>query len=119
MLSAENFFAVCAGQWQADRIYHYPLRREIERSHTKFNAENFSSSFIPREFFKSDAAIEHLYGFAIAFATKSETGEEVSMCLKALFIPDTPIAYPEKLPKDPIAPSEITLVGFGLERREE
>jgi hypothetical protein len=127
MLSAENFFAVCAGQWQADRIYHYPLRREIERSHTKFNAENLtsgekhqiSSSFIPREFFKSDAAIEHSYGFAIAFATKSETGEEVSMCLKALFIPDTPIAYPEKLPKDPIAPSEITLVGFGLERREE
>jgi hypothetical protein len=113
MLSAEDFFAVCAGQWQTDRIYHYPLRGEVERSHTEFNAETLtsvekhqiSSSFIPREFFKSADAIEHSYGFAIAFDTKSETGEEVSMRLQALFVPDAIITYPDKLPKDPAAPA--------------
>jgi hypothetical protein len=112
MLSAQEFFAVCAGQWQTDRIYHYPLLGEVERSHTEFNAEiltspekhQISSSFIPREFFKSVDAIEHSYGFAIAFDTKSETGEEVSMRLQALFVPDNLITYPEKLPKDPLAP---------------
>jgi CpeS-like protein len=84
MLSAEDFFAVCTGQWQTDRVCHYPLRGEVERSHTKFNAETLtfvekhqiSSSFIPREFFKSADAIEHSYGFVIAFDTKSERREE-------------------------------------------
>jgi CpeS-like protein len=113
MLNTEDFFTACAGQWQTDRIYYYPLRGEVERSHTEFNAETLtsvekhqiSSSFIPGEFFKSDDAIEHCYGFAIAFDTKSETGEEVSMRLKALFVPDALITYPEKLPKDPAAPA--------------
>jgi CpeS-like protein len=113
MLSIEDFFAVCAGRWQTDRIYHYPLQGEVERSYTEFNAESLtfaekhqiSSSFIPREFFKSDQGIDSSYGFAISFETKSETGEEVSMRLKALFVTDEVLTYPEQLPRDPAAPA--------------
>jgi CpeS-like protein len=132
MLSAEEFFAICTGRWQTERIYHYPLQGEIERSHTEFNAETLtsvekhqiSSSFIPREFFKGEDAIEQSYGFAIAFDTVSETGEKVSMRLKALFVPDNLLTDPEKLPKDPTAPgmpisaevptSEEVIQGFYL-----
>jgi hypothetical protein len=69
MLSAEDFFAVCAGQRQTDRTCHYPLLGEVNRCHTESNAEiltsvekyQISSSFIPGEFFKSDEAIEYFY----------------------------------------------------------
>ncbi len=113
MLSIEDFFATCVGRWQTDRIYHYPLRGEVERSYTEFNAESLtfdekhqiSSAFIPREFFLSDGGIDAAYGFSIAFDTKSETGEEVSMRLQALFVPDQILTYPDRLPRDPAAPA--------------
>jgi hypothetical protein len=112
MLSVQDFFAVCAGRWQTDRIYHYPQRGEVERSHTEFNAESLtlvekhqiSSSFIPREFFKGEDGLAKSYGFAVSFDTVSESGEELSMRLQALFIPDDVLTYPEKLPKDSKAP---------------
>jgi CpeS-like protein len=113
MLRIEDFFATCVGRWQTDRIYHYPLRGEVERSYTEFNAESLtfdekhqiSSAFIPREFFLNEGGIDASYGFAIAFDTKSETGEEVSMRLKALFVPDRILTYPDRLPRDPAAPA--------------
>jgi hypothetical protein len=113
MLSIKDFFTVCAGRWQTDRIYHYPRRGEVERSYTEFNAESLtlpekhqiSSSFIPVEFFKGEDTMENSYGFGVSFETKSETGEEVSMRLTALFIPDDVINYPDRLPKDPLAPA--------------
>jgi CpeS-like protein len=113
MLSIKDFFTVCAGRWQTDRTYHYPRRGEVERSYTEFNAESLtlpekhliSSSFIPVEFFKGEDTIEHSYGFGVSFETKSETGEEVSMRLTALFVPDNVLNYPEKLPQDPAAPA--------------
>jgi CpeS-like protein len=113
MLSIEDFFATCVGRWQTDRIYHYPLRGEVERSYTEFNAESLtfdekhqiSSAFIPREFFLSEDGMDASYGFAVAFDTKSETGEEVSMRLKALFVPDRILTYPDRLPRDPAAPA--------------
>jgi CpeS-like protein len=112
MLSIKDFFAVCAGRWQTDRTYHYSHRSEVEHSYTEFNAESLtspekhqiSSAFIPPEFFKGEDTIEHSYGFGISFDTKSETGEEVSMRLKALFIPDALINHPEQLSQDPAAP---------------
>jgi CpeS-like protein len=69
MLSTEDFFAICVGRWQTDRIYHYHLHKEVERSYTEFNAKSLtfvekhqiSSSFIPREFFRID-----LLGFGLA-----------------------------------------------------
>jgi CpeS-like protein len=113
MLSIEDFFEICIGRWQTERIYHYPLQGAVERSYTEFNAESLtsvekhriSSAFIPPEFFRSAAGIDDAFGFAIGFATKSETGEEVSMQLGALFIPDTYLTYIERLPQDPAAPS--------------
>jgi hypothetical protein len=116
MLSIEDFFATCVGRWQTDRIYHYPLRGEVERSYTEFNAESLtlaekhqiSSAFIPREFFVGEDSIDASYGFAIAFDTKSETGEEVSMRLQALFVPDQILTYPDRLPRDPTAPATPT-----------
>jgi hypothetical protein len=113
MLSIKDFFTVCAGRWQTDRIYHYPREGEVERSYTEFNAESLtlpekhqiSSAFIPGEFFKGKDTLDRSYGFGISFDTRSETGEEVSMRLSALFIPDLELNYPEKLPKDPNAPA--------------
>ncbi len=112
MLSIEDFFAACSGLWKTERVYHYPLKEEIERSYTEFQVESLtanekhliSAAFIPPEFFKASHPVDRTYGFGISFETLSETGEEVSMRLKALFVPDNFLVNPEKLPVDPTAP---------------
>jgi hypothetical protein len=112
MLGIEDFFAACSGLWKTERIYHYPLEGEVERSYTEFKVQlltsvekhQISSAFIPSEFFKEASNSDQAYGFAISFETLSETGEEVAMCLKALFIPDDFLTYPERLPQDAAAP---------------
>jgi CpeS-like protein len=114
MLCIEDFFAACSGLWKTERVYHYPLKGEVERSYTEFNVQSLtspekhqiSSAFIPQEFFTEESSIEQTYGFAISFDTLSETGETVAMRLKALFIPDTYLTYPEKLPQDHNAPGK-------------
>jgi hypothetical protein len=114
MLCIEDFFAGCSGLWKTERIYHYPLKGEIERSYTEFNVQlltsaekhQISSAFIPREFFKEEDNAERAYGFAISFETLSETGEAVAMRLKALFVPDSYLTYPEQLPQDSAAPGK-------------
>jgi hypothetical protein len=106
MLSAEDFFAVCAGQWQTDRVYHYPRRGEVERSYTEFNAETLtslekhqiSSSFIPLEFFKSEVV------------------DQIRVLPETVRL-RTIITY--QRPAAGKVPTDIILVGFGLERREE
>jgi hypothetical protein len=112
MLGIEDFFAACSGLWKTERIYHYPLEGEVERSYTEFKVQlltsvekhQISSAFIPSEFFKEANNSDRAYGFAISFETLSETGEEVAMRLKALFIPDDFLTYPERLPQDAAAP---------------
>lgn len=112
MLGIEDFFASCSGLWKTERIYHYPLAGEVERSYTEFKAQSLtsiekhqiSSAFIPVEFFREAGNIDQAYGFAISFETLSETGEKVAMRLKALFIPDNFLTYPERLPRDAAAP---------------
>ncbi len=112
MLDVRDFFAGCSGLWKTERIYHYPLTGEVERSYTEFNVESLtsaekhqiSSAFIPREFFKEESATDLADGFAISFETLSETGEALSMRLKALFVPDNLLTYPERLPQDAAAP---------------
>jgi CpeS-like protein len=112
MLGIEDFFAACSGLWKTERIYHYPLEGEVERSYTEFKVQlltsvekhQISSAFIPPEFFKEASNSDRAYGFAISFETLSEKGEEVAMRLKALFIPDDFLTYPERLPQDAAAP---------------
>jgi hypothetical protein len=105
MLSFQDFFTACAGVWTTERTYHSILQGEIERSYTKFRATSLDQaekqqilSGLPRDSSFAGIKLDVMAiaqqpdatpGFAIAFDTRSETGEEVSMSLKALFLPDT------------------------------
>ncbi len=106
MLTFQDFFIACDGLWTTERTYHSVLEDAIERSYTEFRAETlnqaekqkilvgttptdstFSGIKIDVERGMNDPSA--CPGFAIAFETRSETGEEVSMSLTALFVPDT------------------------------
>lgn len=109
MLSFQDFFTNCAGLWKTERTYHSVLTGEVERSYTEFRASvldlsekqqilSGSSSNDSADSAFADLAIDveqaminpiTMPGFAISFETRSETGEEVSMSLKALFVPNT------------------------------
>lgn len=133
MLSFQDFFAACSGLWQTDRIYHYPLQGEIERSHTEFRVTALDTAVKERILlpFTHDRHSELTIaptalladtaspGFAIAFETKSETGAEVAMSLNALFVPAAHITHNAlALPELPIAaqlaPSEEVVRGIYL-----
>jgi len=100
MLDFQDFFTACTGTWKTERIYHYILQGQVERSYTEFRVESLtgeqkqqilslsqlSGIKVDMAQVKSDQIV--CPGFAIAFDTVSETGEQVSMSLKALFIPD-------------------------------
>lgn len=118
MLSFQEFFAACSGLWKTERIYHYPLDGEVERSFTEFRVsaldgvakEKILSPFADDR--ASELAISPVAltssdlscpGFAIAFDTRSETGEEVSMTLNALFVPNTYVTTAVALPELPNA----------------
>jgi hypothetical protein len=118
MLSFQDFFIACAGEWTTERTYHSVLRGEIERSYTEFRATSLDQA--EKQQILADlpiggaiagikldlAAIAHqpeaAPGFAIAFDTRSETGEEVSMSLKALFLPDPFVQTASDAPSLPI-----------------
>lgn len=143
MLNFQDFFAACAGFWKTERTYHAMLEGEIERSYTEFRAEmlEFSekqrilSAVTPDDHSFDGIKIDTdrilsaplaMPGFAISFDTRSETGEEVSMSLKALFVPDAyvltqPEAFrPLPLPvaaQVPAAPDEEVIQGFYLRDR--
>ena len=134
MLNFQEFFEQCAGIWKTERIYHYPLDGEIERSYTEFRVSSLSEtakSAILAPYIQSaadrltiapDALSQAEFacpGFAIAFETRSETGEEVAMTLNALFVPEALIlANPMKLPTLPlaaeVAPSDEVIRGIYL-----
>jgi hypothetical protein len=122
MLTFQDFFAACAGHWTTERTYHFALRGEVERSYTKFQVKALQASekqqilpsattpsSIPEVVLEPQKLLSHLDdfpGFAISFETRSEKGEEVSMSLRALFIPDTYVLAPEAtidLPPLPVA----------------
>lgn len=132
MLNFPDFFTACTGVWTTERIYHYLLERHIERSYTEFRVTAIAPaqkqqilsvstlSGLKVEGAKigdSDAALP---GFAIAFETRSETGETVSMSLKALFVPDDYIELNESFTEIPppvaaqIDPSGEVIKGFYL-----
>lgn len=99
MLNFSEFFEACAGLWKTERIYHYMLNGEIERSYTEYQVQTLSTA--EKQSIISASELGNLNiskelqtdnnlcpGFAISFDTRSETGAEVSMSLKALFLPD-------------------------------
>ena len=101
MLSFEEFFNACSGLWKTERIYHSLQAGQIERSYTEFRVEAINQA--QKQEILAQSALTDLEtinlieqqkfpGFAIAFDTRSETGETVSMNLQALFIPDTYLA---------------------------
>ena len=101
MLDFQEFFTACTGLWKTERIYHSLLQGQVERSFTEFRVESLTGE--QKQQILSLSSLEGIQfdlaqvqsgeivcpGFAIAFDTLSETGEQVSMSLKALFIPDT------------------------------
>lgn len=101
MLDFADFFTACTGVWKTERIYHYPLTGDVERSYTEFTVTSLSQT--EKQQILSMSGLNGVKvnlppmideknscpGFAIAFNTVSETGERVAMSLKALFVPDT------------------------------
>lgn len=123
MLDFQEFFNACSGLWKTERIYHYMQNGEIERSYTEFQVNSLTDDekdklLMPNENLKVDRTTNLIFpGFSIAFDTVSETGDRVSMSLKALFVPDTVVSYSSapKLPM-PVA-AEVTddvIQGFYL-----
>lgn len=102
MLEFNQFFRACSGFWQIERTYHDLLNGSIERSYTEYQVaplaevqkqELLSASplnnalIIGNEAQRSQPISQEFPGFSIAFDTISEKGEQVSMSLKALFVP--------------------------------
>lgn len=132
MLTFQEFFTACTGIWKTERIYHSILQGEIERSYTQYRVESLTEAQkqqiladsslgglkIASESFASAQAI--CPGFAIAFDTVSETGKQVSMSLKALFVPDayasdeTPSQHTPLPSAAQISPTEEVIQGFYL-----
>ena len=133
MLKFQEFFTACTGQWTTERTYHSVLEGKVERSYTKFQVEPIapaqkqqilSSAFglkVDSTNTESEAVCP---GFAIAFDTRSETGETVSMSLKALFVPEAYAVASEStgvvVPPPPVAaqvaiePNGEVIQGFYL-----
>ncbi len=132
MLSFQDFFTACTGLWKTERIYHSVLQGQIERSYTEYRVESLTGEQkqqilavsqldgikVDTEQVGSEAIA--CPGFAIAFDTVSETGEQVSMSLKALFIPDAYVSLDEKADTPPmplaahIPATEEIIQGFYL-----
>jgi hypothetical protein len=101
MLKFQDFFTACTGRWTTERIYHHMSQGQIERSYTEYTVTAIKPaqkqeilSISGLSGIKVDLAnitdqSAELPGFAIAFDTRSETGETVSMSLEALFVPDS------------------------------
>jgi len=133
MLNFQEFFTACTGVWKTERIYHMLLQKQVERSFTEFRVESLSSaqkqqilsmsalSGIRVDLTQLSPETQECPGFAIAFETRSETGEEVSMSLKALFVPDAYVISAQSAADAPALPvaaqvpaAEEVIQGFYL-----
>lgn len=102
MLNFQDFFAACNGKWTIERSYHTLPAGDVERSYTQYQVESIAPAQKQQilalatqagvKVANEAAVISELPGFAIAFDTRSETGETVSMSLQALFVPDVYVA---------------------------
>lgn len=87
------FFDCCLGRWSIERTYHYLRHQLVERSHTDFYVEAITPE-LRRQVLADNhypvpegGDLDQLPGFQLRFQTVSETGEEVSQELRALFVP--------------------------------
>lgn len=111
MLRFQEFFTACTGQWKTERTYHSVLEGYVERSYTEFRVEPIAqvqkeqilslsaSNGVKVDFARITDQEVAIPGFAIAFDTRSETGETLSMSLQALFVPDKYV-FPTDLLQD-------------------
>lgn len=132
MLNFQNFFEACLGVWVTERTYHAMVQNEVERSHTEFRVTPLTttdketilsvgvlSTETTQGITIDTAAIAQdpltCPGFAIAFDTLSEKGEQVSMQLKALFVPAAYVVPPASgiKPLPLPAAAEIDLIASG------
>lgn len=116
MLTFQEFFAVCDGFWTTERTYHFVQTGEIERSYTEFQVDALTEEEKQRildsvsqspdssqvDFSRSAEAEKLCPGFAIAFNTVSDKGEQVAMNLNALFVPEHSVASLKSTPKLPL-----------------
>lgn len=119
MLNFQDFFTACAGLWKTERTYHFVEQGQIERSYTEFRVQPLASDQIQQILSGSSLGESKIDvtqvlsgegrcpGFAIAFDTRSETGEEVSMSLKALFVPDSYISHPSEMPRPALPTASV------------
>lgn len=130
MLKFSEFFTACTGRWTTERTYHEVLVGRIERSYTEFRVEQITqaqkqqilalSALSGIKVAAANNEQEALPGFAIAFDTRSETGETVSMSLQALFVPDTYVSSTDTSVETPPPPVAVqvtekeTIEGFYL-----
>ncbi len=124
MLSFDAFFDACSGLWTTERTYHTLPGKEVERSYTEFRVNALTSAdkqqilavcSPPEKSPRVEVDLASLLandrlwpGFSIAFDTRSETGETVSMSLRALFIPDAYMTTEAAIPPLPIAAQVAT-----------
>ncbi|MGK7926445.1 MAG: phycobiliprotein lyase [Spirulina sp.] len=91
LASFHEFFEHCLGNWTTERTYHYLTHQEVERSRTEFQIHPLTSDLklkvIADNQYIPPPQVETLPGFALAFHTVSEKGEEVSQQLNLLFVP--------------------------------
>jgi len=89
MLSLEQFFVQCLGQWHIERTYHYLKDGRSERSQTNYDIRALSPEGRQKVLADNQQPepLNHTGGFYLAFDTTSETGEQVAMALNILFIP--------------------------------
>ena len=135
MLNFQEFFAACTGQWTTERTYHSVLEGKVERSYTEFRVEPIAQvqkqqilssalNSLKVDLTNGSESEAVCPGFAIAFDTRSETGETVSMSLKALFVPEVYVVESEstdaEVPPPPLAaqvaidPNGEVIQGFYL-----
>jgi hypothetical protein len=134
MLSFQDFFAACVGDWKIERTYHSPLTGEVERSHTKYAVQPLpfaekqqilaagqpgSAATLQIDSTQLVQDDRWCPGFAIAFDTVSDRGDRVSMRLKALFVPDSYVVSAIDLPPPPLAaqvaaPDDELIQGYYL-----
>lgn len=122
MLNFQEFFTACTGRWTTERTYHLVLEGHVERSYTEFRVDSLAQA--QKQQILSLSALGGvkvdlsnvtnqqavLPGFAIAFDTRSETGETVSMSLQALFVPDTYVLQDKSAPPVPPPPQAAQVV---------
>lgn len=87
-----EFCGHCVGTWMTERTYHYLTNQEVERSHTEFKIlpltlDSKSKVIADNQYDLPSPQIGTSTGFALAFHTVSEKGEEVSQQLNLLFVP--------------------------------